>query len=52
MLPIMSTFFPFIGVDVRSQNQHLNLLFKAKQMNILGSRQQLAEKVALWCDFF
>ena len=25
---------------------------KAKQINILGSRQHPAEKVALWCDFF
>ena len=25
---------------------------KAKQINILGSRQHLAEKVALWCEFF
>ena len=24
---------------------------KAKQINILGSRQHLAEKVALWCEF-
>ena len=24
---------------------------KAKQINILGSRQHPAEKVALWCDF-
>ena len=25
---------------------------KAKKINILGSRQHPAEKVALWCDFF
>ena len=25
---------------------------KAKQINILGSRQHPAEKVALWCEFF
>ena len=25
---------------------------KAKQINILGSRQYPAEKVALWCEFF
>ena len=24
----------------------------AKQINILGSRQHPAEKVALWCEFF
>ena len=27
-------------------------LYKAKQINILGSRQHPAEKVALWCEFF
>ena len=26
--------------------------YKAKQINILGSRQHPAEKVALWCEFF
>ena len=25
---------------------------KAKQINILGSRQHPAEKVALWCELF
>ena len=31
--------------------QHI-LKDKAKQINILGSRQHPAEKVALWCEFF
>ena len=31
--------------------EHLTI-DKAKQINILGSRQYPAEKVALWCEFF
>ena len=29
----------------------MRYMCKAKQINILGSRQHPAEKVALWCDF-
>ena len=32
--------------------QYLDQMIKAKQINILGSRQHPAEKVALWCEFF
>ena len=31
-------------------NYLINFIHKAKQINILGSRQHPAEKVALWCE--
>ena len=33
---------------IKSYHSFIN---KAKQINILGSRQHPAEKVALWCEF-
>ena len=42
----------FMTYSDKSQFTNDSHSSKAKQINILGSRQHAAEKVALWCEFF